>query len=189
MDTDRELSVKIRVSNPYKSVMQKRSNQMLKTTTKKTNFLLVTCTGLFLAFVFARVPADTEAQGAAVKEQKILKKESKNIQGEVTWISKNKIAIVFSHGQDTEEEILLPFDKNVALEHVSDLAQIKQGDTVYVEYEETTQETKEGTTQVTDKAKTISFIRAGTPKLPPQQPSEGTITEAGDESTGTFTSQ
>ncbi|MDD5584483.1 MAG: hypothetical protein PHV55_05480 [Candidatus Omnitrophica bacterium] len=160
---------------------------------KKTNFLLMACAGIFL-FVCAMdmsVYAQAKAQGVqkeGPKKPAIIKKEAKSIQGEVTWIGKNKIAVVYSRGEGSEEEMLLPFDGNVTLERVSDLSQIQQGDTVYIQYEETTQETKEGASQSVAKANAISFVRPGTRK-PVQAQSSGSDSEGEGEDLETYTSE
>lgn len=162
---------------------------MLRNIMKKKNILTV-CAGIFLVVCVAGTAVYAQAQSVAAKKPTILKKEVKNIQGDVTWIAKNKIAIVYGRGENSEEEIMLPFDKDVALERIGDIAEIKQWDTVSVQYEETTQEAPGGGIEVINKAKTISFIRAGTRKpFVPQQPNEGAITESGQIETDTLTSE
>ena len=83
------------------------------------------------------------------------------ISGEVSAISKDFIAIVYGRNaaKGSEEEIALPIAKDVIIEHKKNLSEIGAGDTVDVEYEEISEETKEGT-KSKRVAKVVSFVRA-----------------------------
>jgi hypothetical protein len=87
----------------------------------------------------------------------------KEVEGEVTWIGQNKIAILYrvDEAKGEEYEILLPLDeKDLTFVHKKNLGEIGKGDTVNVQYEEITEEGEEG--RKTDrKAKVISFVKAG----------------------------
>jgi hypothetical protein len=91
----------------------------------------------------------------------------KEVQGEVTWVGKNRIAVVYAESGTSESEILLPFDKDVKLEHIQQLGQIAQGDIVRIQYEEVVEESAQGRKEER-KAKVISFVRSGlrAPKPP-----------------------
>lgn len=81
--------------------------------------------------------------------------------GEVSAISKDFIAIVYNRNLEkgSEEEIALPIAKNVIIEHKKSLDQIAVGDTVYVEFDEVSEQTDNGerTKRI---AGAISFVRA-----------------------------
>jgi hypothetical protein len=116
------------------------------------------------------------AQEAKPKAPKELKRfsEMKEIQGEVVWIKPGRaIAIVYQRDIEnhTEEEILLPLDKDVELEHKKDISQISVGDTVTVQYEEITEE-KEAETRQMRKAKKIIFVKPAVKKPVTTQPEE-----------------
>lgn len=89
------------------------------------------------------------------------KAKRKGITGEVSAISKDFIAIVYDRnvGKGSEEEICLPIAKNVIIEHKKSLDQIAVGDTVYVEFDEVSEQTDSGerTKRI---AGAISFVRA-----------------------------
>ena len=92
---------------------------------------------------------------------------NKEIEGEVTWIGKNKIAITYNKDQatGTEYEILIPYDiANLTFEHRNNMGEIKVGDTVRVQYEEETLEYDDGNKNEKIKAKVISFVRPSTQK-------------------------
>ena len=91
--------------------------------------------------------------------------QMKEVQGEVTWLTKNHIALVYAtdEGGLSDREILLPFGKEVKLQHVQELSQIKKGDMVLVQYEEVIEEGPEGK-QENRVAKLISFVRPAVQK-------------------------
>lgn len=85
----------------------------------------------------------------------------KGVSGEVSSVSKDFIAIVYRRdaAKGTEEEVAFPIAKDVKIEHKKSLGQIGIGDMVDVQFEEVTEETKEG---IKSKrvAKVITFLRA-----------------------------
>jgi len=85
--------------------------------------------------------------------------DNKEIQGEVTSISKDYIAITYLvDGQKgTEYEMLLPIDKNVKLEHKRSLDEIAIGDIVRVQFREVADEYK-NETKKSRKGTIISFV-------------------------------
>jgi len=108
------------------------------------------------------------AGAGLTQEKKETKKTtvSKEVTGEVTWIGKNKIAILYQIDTEksTEYEILLPFDeKELKVIHKKSLEEIKSGDTVTVEYEEITEESEQGG-RTDFKARAIKFIRSAVKK-------------------------
>lgn len=84
----------------------------------------------------------------------------------MSWVGKDRIAVVYASSGTSEAEILLPFDKNVKLEHIQQLSQIATGDTVRIYYEEVVEEGEQGRKEER-KAKVISFVRPGARKPRP----------------------
>lgn len=91
------------------------------------------------------------------------------IQGEISSIGKNYIAIVYKREKDKEYEILLPIEeKEVTLERKRSLSELNVGDTVRIRYEDVIGGI--GQEQVMQrKARVISFIRPAPPKPPEPQ--------------------
>lgn len=88
----------------------------------------------------------------------------KEVQGEISGIGRDYIAIVYD--RDTEKgveyEILLPIEEDIKLVRKRKLNEIKVGDIVGVQYEES----KEGP-KLSRKAKIISFIKPAEKKPEP----------------------
>ena len=90
--------------------------------------------------------------------------------------------IAISYNRDlvkgTEDEMLLPIDRNIGLEHKQGIDEIKAGDLVRVSYDEETEEDEKGEKE-TAKARVISFIKAGAKKESrrlPMNPLKDTLT-------------
>ena len=112
----------------------------------------------------------------------------KEVQGEISWISSRYIAIAYNRdpGKGSEDEMLLPIDSSLKLEHKQSLDQIKVGDLVRVQYDEETEEDEKGNKKDSRKAAVVSFIKAGMKKEEPainDEPSEdGILTFKGPKS-------
>ncbi|MDD5454117.1 MAG: hypothetical protein PHW62_01265 [Candidatus Ratteibacteria bacterium] len=130
---------------------------------------------------------------AMAKDAKDIKKEEnaanqkivlKEVQGEVTWIRNDKIAIMYAQDNEagTAEEMLLPVPEDVSVINKKSLNEIKVGDIVRVQYEEVTEETPEGTS-INSRAKTIIFLKAAVkkPVKPPPEEEEEEILDSGEE--------
>ena len=127
---------------------------------KRQDKNLMVWTGMVLVlFLFLISTAAAADKKEALKEQPTISTNAQEVQGTITWISKNKIAIAYQQDQGTEYEILLPFDGNtIKLEHKNKLAELKVGDTVKVQYDEEAIEYPDGKKEGKLKAKVISFI-------------------------------
>jgi len=127
---------------------------------KKLAVVMVVAFGL-MGFAFI---ASAKAEGAGKIKRTT---ELKGIQGEVTWIKKDRIAVLYGYDnvKDMDNEMLLPFDKDIKLEHINSVADIVAGDTVAVQYEEVVEEGPDGR-RASRRAKVISFIRPAPPKKP-----------------------
>jgi len=103
----------------------------------------------------------------AEKDKGIIKTTTldKTVQGEISWIGKDYIAIIYQKDEKKgkEYEILLPIDADIQLLHKSNLDQLSVGDTVRVQFEELTEEYKEGARKER-KAKVISFVKPAVKK-------------------------
>lgn len=116
-------------------------------------------------FIFLIRPVYAEGK----KAEKLIERKAvmKEVAGEVTWIGKKYIAVLYQQDSQNgeEEEILLPFDnKDIRLEHKRNLSEINKGDTVSVHYEEETRQYDSNREEVKRKAKVVSFIRAAVKK-------------------------
>ena len=102
----------------------------------------------------------------------------KEIAGEVTWLRKDKIAVVFQRDNErgTELEMLLPFDSDIRIVNKKSLSEISVGDTVRVQYEEIDDQNPDGSlTFISRKAKAISFVRQAAKKPDLKNPEEGDV--------------
>jgi hypothetical protein len=131
--------------------------------------------GLILVFIFCLINI---LEGAPAKESKsapaipqtpretIISVQSKEIQGEVSALCKDFIAISYYFDKDTneEKEVLLPLDKYLKVERKGSLAQIGVGDIVFARYEEVKKIDHQGIERLERVAKVISFIRAAEKK-------------------------
>ena len=93
----------------------------------------------------------------------------KEVQGEISWMNDKYIAISYNRDlvKGTEDEMLLPIDRNIRLEHKQGIDEIKAGDLVRVSYDEETEEDEKGEKRDSRKARVISFIKAGAKKESP----------------------
>ncbi|MFC1658779.1 hypothetical protein ACFL1D_05295 [Candidatus Omnitrophota bacterium] len=100
--------------------------------------------------------AQAEKNGTEVKTTST----DKSIQGEITGIGKNYIAVTYEMNEEkgTEYEILLPVDKDLQLVHKNKFSELNIGDTVRIKYEEITEEYAE-TNRKLRKAKVITFVK------------------------------
>ena len=93
----------------------------------------------FLFFLLAGLLGVALAQDAGDnKKQKepAIKLEVKEAQGEVSYITKRSISLVTSRDSQKgeETEILLPYGKDLVVEHKKNLSEIQTGDIVKVKY-------------------------------------------------------
>ncbi|MFH0826296.1 MAG: hypothetical protein V1923_00200 [Candidatus Omnitrophota bacterium] len=118
----------------------------------------------------------------ALSQQANVPPVMKELQGEVTWIRKDRIAVVYKKDTEagSEEEILLPIDEKVSLEYIRSVSNISIGDTVYLQIEESVEQGPDGP-RLTKKVKKISLVRKGNQKPIPattvESPSEAAIEE------------
>jgi len=128
----------------------------MKTARKINKFLIETiCLAFFISLGVCAFSQEAKQEVLPAGKLKIM-------QGEVTWIGRERIAVVYKKAADgkSEEEMLLPFDKNVELEHLRSLSDISTGDIVSIVFEESTEEGLDGP-RLTRKVKKIGYIRKG----------------------------
>lgn len=118
----------------------------------------------------------------AQQDEAALAPKTAELQGEVTWVGKDKIAIVYQRhtsasGFSSEEEILLPIAKDVKLQQVGNIGGITAGDTVYVLYEERLEKTDIGE-KATKTVTKIRLVRKGVKKVIPGAISRSMAEEA-----------
>lgn len=130
--------------------------------------------GLVMVLVLG-VMGVAAAQKGKPEAKAIKKVTEKTIEGEVTWIGKDKIAITYTQDDaaGTAEEMLLPISEDVKLLHKRSLDEIKQGDRVSIQYKEVSEESAKEIGEVTREAKTITFkspaIKKPVPILPDEE--------------------
>ena len=99
---------------------------------------LVLALGLAMPAGWAEQPANAATPG---KEQVVV--IPKEITGEVVWIGKRAISVEYERTKDESKEMLLPIDSKLKLERIKSLAELKRGDTVHVQYDQTLKKTDE----------------------------------------------
>jgi|GEM_PF-2989969 len=114
------------------------------------------------------------AAAASAQQHKVTKvaEKKKAVQGEVVYLTKDYIAIVYSRDKGIENEILLPIDKNLKLEHLRSLSNLNVGDTVAVEFLETTEQDQNGKLKKIRTGTVVTFVR------PAQKKPETTILDS-----------
>ncbi|MDD5466036.1 MAG: hypothetical protein PHP73_06850 [Candidatus Omnitrophica bacterium] len=117
------------------------------------------------------------AQEEGKQEKPKAKTMIKTIEGQVSAVNKNGIAVVYSRdlAKGLEKEIFLPLDNSIRLVHKKRLEDISVGDTVSVQYEEVTRgEAKEGLVK-TLKGITVTFLKPAPkkPEVPVMESEEG----------------
>lgn len=89
----------------------------------------------------------------------------REIQGEISALSKRYIAVVFDKDKDgVDLEMSYPVDQNVKFEHKHALSEFQVGDTVYLQFDELKEESK-GASTSRRTLKLIGYIRSA-PKPP-----------------------
>lgn len=121
--------------------------------------------GMIVALVLALATFSFAEQDKEVKKEKIETTSAvKEVQGEISAIAKDSISIIYQRDAEKgiEYEIVLPLEeKNVQLVHKNNLNQFKAGDLVEVQYEEITEEYKEGQKSKRS-ANIIRFVKSAT---------------------------
>lgn len=98
---------------------------------------------------------------------------TKRVKGEVDVIRSDYVTIVYKReknpsGTYKEYDMVIPLDDSVSFLHVKDFSEIKEGDTIEIEYEETAWVDKKGVGRLKRKAKKVKFIRTGVKALKSQ---------------------
>ena len=123
----------------------------------KKRMVLIMAAGIFIIRAIALADGDE-------KSKRVVARAAKEIQGEVAGISKDSIAIIYNRNEATGEEyeMSFPVAKEVDIVHKKSINEIAVGDTVNVQYEETTEksaEDKEKDLEIKRQVKVITFLR------------------------------
>ena len=123
----------------------------------KKRMVLIMAAGIFIIRAIALADGDE-------KSKRVVARVAKEIQGEVAGISKDSIAIIYNRNEATGEEyeMSFPVAKEVDIVHKKSINEIAVGDTVNVQYEETTEksaEDKEKDLEIKRQVKVITFLR------------------------------
>lgn len=119
--------------------------------------------GLIFILIMGFVGAAVAQEGKGKVQSSSVMKE---VQGEITWMNNKYIAVVYNHDltNGTEDEILLPIDKDLQLQHKQKLSELAVGDTVTIQYAEDSEEDEQGQVQEKRHARIISFVKPGLKK-------------------------
>jgi hypothetical protein len=122
--------------------------------------ILITLSVLVFTAALACLSFAKEDSGAENKKPSVSKAQVKEVEGEVSSLTKRSISIVFARDKQagTESEILLPYGKNVIIEHKKSLSEIQVGDIVSVKYTDETLNYGDGKEENKITAKVIRFI-------------------------------
>ena len=109
----------------------------------------------------------------AQEENKEAKITNGTIEGEISAIGKDYISIVYKTDpqKGIEYEMMIPFEDGVKYERVKGLKQLQVGDTISIQYQDTTEELEDGP-KIERKAKVVSFVKAKVAKPEPPKPPE-----------------
>ena len=123
----------------------------------RKRMVLIMAAGIFIIRAIALADGDE-------KSKRVVARAAKEIQGEVAGISKDSIAIIYNRNEATGEEyeMSFPVAKEVDIVHKKSINEIAVGDTVNVQYEETTEksaEDKEKDLEIKRQVKVITFLR------------------------------
>ncbi|MBU0503003.1 MAG: hypothetical protein ABH882_04865 [Candidatus Omnitrophota bacterium] len=123
---------------------------------------------LFIIIMIIGLIGTAWAQQKQAKKDKVITTSTlKAVEGEISALTKNYIAIAYDKDieKGTENEMSFPFDpKTMLLYHKRSLAELNAGDRVLVQYEEVKEESRQGNS-IVNKAKSITFIKPA-PKEP-----------------------
>lgn len=99
---------------------------------KKRKIILIMALGAFIMCAICR--ADEE------KRSKLIRKVSNEVEGEVSAVSKDHIAVVYNRdiAKGIEYEMSFPIDSKVVFEHKKNLREISVGDRVRISFDEET---------------------------------------------------
>ncbi len=137
------------------------------------NIFLMGIAAVFIFLFIAIAPAQEGEKGTKDKKVKIAS-EVKEIQGEISWIDDKHIAIVYNRDPEkgVENEIMLPIDESIRLEHKKSLSEMVPGDTVRIKYQQDIEEDREGNKSESRKAAVISFVKPAVKKPVTALPAE-----------------
>lgn len=117
---------------------------------------------------------DAKTGQRAKDKKEVSSSDVKELEGTVSAIDNNGIAVVFQKDSQkgSEEEMYIPIEKSqIRLVHKTSLKEIEAGDTVKVGFKEVTDEI-EGKESKRFKATTITFLKKAEKKPQPQMPLE-----------------
>lgn len=124
---------------------------------KRRVIILIISVGIFII--------SSMAQAEDEKRIAVVRAVSNEVEGEVSAVSKDYIAVVYSQDaqKGIEYEISFPIDGSITLEHLKSASHISVGDRVRITFEE--QLVKDEEKQITRrKPKKISFVRPAVKK-------------------------
>jgi hypothetical protein len=135
----------------------------------KRTLIMLAVVGMvsFVAVCFAQ---DLKSGAKSQIKKEIFSSDVKEIEGTISAINDNGIAVVFNKDaqKGSEEEMYIPIEKsNIRLIHKSSLKEMEIGDTVKVGFKEVTDEI-EGKESKRFQATTVAFLKKADKKPEPQ---------------------
>jgi hypothetical protein len=100
---------------------------------------IISLTAMALFTAALSIPASAQDKDKEKnKAEPVINLTAKEVQGEVSYITKRSISLVTSRNKESgeETEILLPYGKNLVIEHKKNLSEIQSGDVIKVKYTE-----------------------------------------------------
>ena len=89
---------------------------------------------------------------------------TQEVTGTVVAMTKQSISVEYAK-TDASYELLLPFGNNLQLEHLKSLSELKQGDTVSVQYQQTYKDHDKGEREILKTVATrLTLVRSATPQ-------------------------
>ena len=99
--------------------------------------LLVGCFACAVGLDAAVKPTAVKPSDGVASDEKL---ERKSVTGQVTYVGKRALSVEYQNTAEGLYEMLLPFSESMRLAHLRSLSELKQGDTVRVQYEQTYRE-------------------------------------------------
>ena len=113
---------------------------------------LVACVGL----AGGNLSAELTATGAA---EPVKVKTLERTEGTVSYVSSSHISVVYKQTENAEYELYPPIDPEVELEYVHDIADLKSGDRVKMEYEKVVESPGKPEERITMTVKKIRLVK------------------------------
>ena len=127
--------------------------------------LLTACVFLTVSQLRAEVEKKDDGKKAEVVEGNV---EDLEVEGTVSAVTPQGIAVEYARAGNAAQEVFLPMDPNAKFSKVQRLAELKLNDTVYVHYQRTYRDDKDGQHVVLKTVATQVELLKPAPPEPPE---------------------